>query len=542
MSQSGVRHQIADFGLLAFRKVARLLLSPFKALVSGFSSLFGSRAMRTFVEVTRLGSFGGWLGAHSPLRHLTYVAERRSDLEFLAPAEEIRLSPPSPVRVALALAICLLFFVAILVASFSFVDVYAVASGRIQPTGRSKTIQSLYTGTVRTIYVRNGSWVRAGQPLVELDPTDAQAERDATANHVMALSAEITRRQVVLQTVRAGGSVSLPQVVFPAATDAAIEARERAVMIADLEHVSDSLRLTDAKIGENLAQQDSLRKEINTNEELLSTLRERVEMRSNLQRDGWETKANLLDATETLRREQADQVSKQGQLTQAVAALQTLQKQKAQTLSEFISDYTKDLEKAEADRDTASQDLIKAKSKYQHTRLDAPTDGTVQQLTVTTIGQVLNAGEQIMAVVPNGAHLELEALVQNQDIGFVAVGQKAVVKIDSFPFTRYGTMSGTVVRVSRDSVLNSEASLEGDTQHKSISASGSNAAAVPNTQQLVYPVTIQLDSSTMPIDGKATPLTPGMSATVEIRTASRRVIEYLLSPFIKVQSEAIHER
>jgi hemolysin D len=145
-----------------------------------------------------------------------------------------------------------------------------------------------------------------------------------------------------------------------------------------------------------------------------------------------------------------------------------------------------------------------------------------------------------MRVVPRDSKLEIEAYVLNRDIGFVSVGQEAVVKIESFPFTRYGSIAAHVTRIARDAIPAPDASvIEGDP------ARASNAggyAGAERTQNLVFAVELEPDQSTMTIDGVDRPLVSGMAATVEIKTGSRRLLEYLFSPLVDVASRAARER
>jgi hemolysin D len=468
--------------------------------------------------------------------------DKRQNLEFLDPAAEIRMTPPSPIKTALAATICALAVIALAISYFSKVDVYAVAQGRVQLTGRSKVIQPLYQATVRGIYVQNGMKVSTGTLLVTFDPTEAKAELDETKRQLVSLVAEIARREAALASARANGPFVVPKIVFPSDTDAEIQIRETQVMLADLQKLASDITLLDSKIGENRAERAALLQTIDARKHTIQTLEQRVKMRSELEQQGWESKANVLDAAELLDRERATDASDRGQLLQNAAAMVTLKNQKSQTIAQFMSDYMQGLEKAQKDRDDTIQSLIKAEKKVDFMEIRAPVSGTVQQLSITTIGQVVQAGEQLMTVVPDGEHLEIEALVLDQDIGFVKAGQNAVIKVDAFPFTRYGTITGTVVRVSRDAVSDSDLKLASDTQNSPVTPENSGASPLPKTQNLVYPVTISLDVNAMMVDGKTEPLVPGMTATVEIRTERRTVLDYLLSPLTKVKSEAIHER
>ena len=137
--------------------------------------------------------------------------------------------------------------------------------------------------------------------------------------------------------------------------------------------------------------------------------------------------------------------------------------------------------------------------------------------------------------------LEIEAYLPNHDIGFVAAGQPAVIKIEAFPFTRYGTIEGRVERVATDAIPEPDAQqLEGAAakELESIIPTGN----VQRMQNLVFPVTIKPDTTLIEVDGRNMPLSPGMAVTVEVKTGKRRILEYLFSPLAEISSQAMQER
>jgi hemolysin D len=274
----------------------------------------------------------------------------------------------------------------------------------------------------------------------------------------------------------------------------------------------------------------------------MRTLRERLSMRTTLAAEGWESRSNVLDALEELQREAEAQAASRGEILQADAERGTLLRDIVQTTAQFLDQDAQSLKDAQDRLDQAIQQTVKADAQLQHTQLRAPIAGTVQELAITTPGQVVSAGEQVMTLVPDTPKLEIEALVDNKDIGFVHPGQPVVIKVQAFTFTRYGTIGGHVVRVARDAVAAREAAGDQDTGIKPVPAQSADASAVPETQNLVYPVTVRLDRDTMTIDGRPLRLTPGMQATVDIKTGSRRALNYLLSPILQAASGAAHER
>jgi hemolysin D len=176
-------------------------------------------------------------------------------------------------------------------------------------------------------------------------------------------------------------------------------------------------------------------------------------------------------------------------------------------------------------------------------KLYSPIDGFVQQSAVTTIGQVVTTGQQLMVVTPSKDELEVEALIANLDIGFIKIGQEAVIKVDAFSFTRFGTVHGKVVRIAAEAIDEQEAKRA--LANTTASANSANAPSVSppgQPESFVFPVTIALDEATMNIDNTTIPLVAGMTVSAEIKTGSRRVIDYLLSPLAKATSEAMRER
>jgi hemolysin D len=172
--------------------------------------------------------------------------------------------------------------------------------------------------------------------------------------------------------------------------------------------------------------------------------------------------------------------------------------------------------------------------------LTAPIDGPVFGLSVTTIGQVLGSVDELMRIVPDDAALEIECYLANKDIGFVKPGQSAVIKIESFPFTRYGTLAAKVTRVSNDAIPEPEAQqTESDAARKQREKT---FAGAQRTQNLVFPVTLEPSRKGMSVDGQTIALTPGMAVSVEIATGDRRILEYIFSPLVETTSQAMKER
>ncbi|MEW6248925.1 MAG: HlyD family type I secretion periplasmic adaptor subunit, partial [Nitrospirota bacterium] len=174
-------------------------------------------------------------------------------------------------------------------------------------------------------------------------------------------------------------------------------------------------------------------------------------------------------------------------------------------VSEFQQTKQAELSATETKARSLAQEVVKAEQRTDWQRLVSPIDGVVQQLAVHTLGGVVTPAQPLMVIVPLDHPVEVEAQVENKDVGFVKEGQPVEIKVETFPFTLYGTIPGKVLSVSDD-------------------------AAQVEKVGLVYPARVSLDRATIQVDGRQVNLSPGMAVTVEIKTGRRRVIEYLLSP------------
>ena len=480
------------------------------------------------------GADGGSKAAAAAARRMDRV-----DREFLPAALELLETPPSPVRVAMIWLICLFFAAALAWSYFGWLEIYAVAQGRIQPSGRSKVVQPLDPGRVVGIAVENGSRVQAGDLLVEFDSRETGAEREEQKRDLESALAEGARRRAAIAAARLGEREAL-RVIYPAGTSGDMAARENGVLAADLAQLSSNRASLLAQKAERLATCDRLKASIAARERLIAVHKEHVDMRESLNQTKAASRAQVIETLQQYEAQVTIQAGEKGQLVENEAALITLERKLEAATAQFIADQMQKLADIERKADHLKGELVKAATKHERTRLTAPIGGTVQQLAVTTVGQVVSSGQPLMTIVPLDAPIEIEALIQNKDIGFVEAGQTAVVKVESFPFTRYGTVEGAVVKVSRDAVDDREASALSDP--KSGAKPQSPVPDLARSQNLVFPATIALNKTAITVDGKDLPLSPGMAVTVEVLTAKRRALDYILSPLREVASNSAHER
>ncbi len=462
------------------------------------------------------------------------------DQEFLPAALEILETPPSPVRIRMISAICAFVVLGLLWSYFGHFDIVAIAQGKLQPTGRVNVVQPLETGKVKTIHVANGSRVREGDVLIEMDASDTQSDVSAQKALLASLNAEIARRKTAGTVIATRDLAKIPAIDWPANVPDEARFREQRVYESDIAQLRSVVASLEAQRAQKEAEEARISGTIRAQQQFVKTLQERVDMRETLVARAAGARANVIDAMERLNEQQTQLAIQSGQHKEAQASLNVLAKEIEKNFQNADADNNQKILVAQRQMDDVEQRLAKASVRLANTFLKAPNGGTVQALSIINAGQVVSAGEQIMRVVPDGLGLEIEGYIQNKDIGFIKEGQDAVIKIDSFPFTKFGTIDAKVIKIARDAIPLPEAAQQEGNPAQGQRATGLGGAQ--RTQNLVYQVTLRPLQDKIGPEGDKIQLMPGMTVTLEIKTGARRIISYLFTPLVEVGSAAMRER
>jgi hemolysin D len=459
---------------------------------------------------------------------------RHDELAFLPAALEIVETPPSPLGRATAFSIAAVFAVAVAWACLGTVDIVATAPGKLIPSGRTKTIQPFETGVVRSIKVHDGQAVKSGDVLIELDTTITAAELGRLKGDLLSAQLDIARTRAALARNEDPISAFKP----PAdATPAQIEMHRR-FLVSQAAEQNAKLAGIDQQVKQKEAERATFEASIEKIKATLAPLQQRVEIRQQLFQKELGSKLTYLTEYQEYVGQQQEISVMQRRSSEADAAISVLMETRTKALAEYERGLFESLAKAEEKAAGLTQDTIKAEQRTSLQRLTAPIDGMVQQLAVHTIGGVVTPAQMLMLVVPTESRLEIEAMVSNRDIGFVEPGHDAAIKIDTFNFTRYGLLQGKVLSISQDAITRNKPMDRGN----EASAGAEAPSSEPKGQELVFAARISIDRSQMEIENKRVNLSPGMAVTVEIKTGSRRIISYLLSPLARYKQESLRER
>ena len=430
-------------------------------------------------------------------RHRAALGEamlREDEAAFLPAALAVQEAPPSRTARAVAWLLMLMVATAFAWALLGRMDIIVNASGKVVPSERSKTIAAVETGSVVSLDVAEGQAVKAGDVLLQLDTGALDAERDRALGEKNEAVLTLARNQALFDAVRQGrppALAPLEQLDRQYATHLDADRWQAARLhahglwqdyAAKRKKLSDDIASYAQALPLAASQADSYRQLAASND---------------VSHDAWQDK----EQTRLRLQAQLDEARNQRDALAAEVSRQALD------------------QIAEARRivTASTQEARRATSTSRLLTLHAPVDGTVQQLAVHALGAVVQAAQPIMHIVPSQGPLEVEAFMDNKDKGFVHPGQGAAVKVETFEYTKYGTLPGRVTNVSQD--------------------------AIPDEKRgLIYAVKVLLDKTTLDVQGQPTPVAPGMAVSVEIKPGERRIIEYVLGPLIRNTREALRER
>ena len=431
------------------------------------------------------------------------------EAQFLPAALELQETPVSAAPRVVMWLIIVFAVLALVWSIFGKIDVVATARGKIIPSDRVKIIQPSETAVVKTIHVTEGQAVQVGDPLIDLDTTITGADVTHAQEELNSEQVRATRATALLSIVEGGGGIS--------ADPSSPEWAQQRLLEGQIGEYHARLTTLDAEITRREAEEAVARDIVARLKQTAPLATQRAKDYAELLKKNFVSKHDYYEAQRVRIEQEKELAAQKNRIKEVAAGLSESRTQRELLIAETRRKALEELTDAQRRIAALEQELVKAQQRSKLMRLTSPADGVVQQLVVHTVGGVVTSAQPLMIVVPTGDLLAVEAFVENADIGFVHAGQAAEVKIDSFPFTKYGTIDSQVLMVSHDAIEDEK-------------------------RGLVFSARMQLKRAVMRVEESLINLTPGMSVTVEIKTGRRRVIEYFLGPLLQYQAEGLRER
>ncbi|HSH30408.1 MAG TPA: HlyD family type I secretion periplasmic adaptor subunit [Thiohalobacter sp.] len=432
------------------------------------------------------------------------------ETDFLPAALEIQERSPSPLGRAIVWTLMIFCTLAIAWAVIGRVDIVTSAQGKIVPSGRVKVIQPQELGRIEAIHVREGQQVAAGDLLIELDTTSTRADQTRLESELQAAERERARLAALLALLE--GRMDLDQARAGLAAP-----QDKARLRAEWEsYQARQAALSSARRSRN-AEAAAIDQNIAKLESTLPLIAKRAAATKRLVDRSLAAETTWLELEQQRIEQRQDLAVLREQRRSRLATIEELEQQSRTERAEFRNETMARHEERLVKVTGLRQELNKAASRNRRQQLRAPVDGVVQELDVHTLGGVVTPAQELMKLVPRNESMEVRAWIANRDVGFVRKGQPAEIKIETFPFTRYGVIDAEILDVSSDAVEDER-------------------------RGLVYAARVLMRSTTIQVNGRQMNLTPGMAVTVEVKTGTRRLIEFLLAPLLKYADEGLRER
>ena len=449
----------------------------------------------------------------------------KDEREFLPAHLELTETPLSAAPKWTARIIMLFALLTLGWALIGKLDIVATAQGKTSLGGRSKTIQPLETAVVEKINIQDGQSVKKGDVLIQLAGIGSETDYTRAMDALKAAYITKWRSETLLASLDKHNLQNIHNFMKDSSKDLLIIKQISPNAIVEAQSLlNDQYQAWATKNLQLLSVKEQHQAELTATHSQITKLKamtaiegQRTQDYQELVKQNYLAKHNLLEQESKYIQAKNDlgsQVSSAEQIKQSIRQAEDEKILNTQTLKRDTSDQ---LRQANEQIPQLTAEALKSQQRKALMEITSPVDGTVQQLAVHTLGGVVTAAQPMMVVVPKQDRLEVEATIPNKDIGFVHAGQEAIIKIESFPYTRYGYLTGKVKSVSFDAVENKDLGL-------------------------VYSAIITLDRDTLNIDGKQLRLGAGMNVSAEIKTGKRRVISYLLSPLQTKVDESLRER
>ena len=433
------------------------------------------------------------------------------DSDFMSELEAAaHMRPSKPTVIALLTIIALLAF-AIIWACVSKVEEVTRGSGQIVPSQEIQVVQSLEGGILQELLVRVGELVSEGQVLLRISDVQSSSEERGTQARFLGLQAKKAR----LEAEASGKEFVVPEDV--AAQMPQIAENERALhesrqkeLAGAYAMLDDKISKAEAEIAEVSAQMERLTQNRKLLQQELDITKEMVRQRAAPKLEEIRIQRELGDISGQINAYSQQRMGLEAELRGA--------KQERETQGDkFRSQALGELNEVETQISGLKENLKSIGDRVDRAEVRSPVEGIINNITITTIGGVIEPAMRLVEIVPVDDELKIIARVSPSEVAFIRPGQKAKVKITAYDSQKYGALDGELVRIGANSVTDREGNI-------------------------FFEIEVRTERNYMGPPEHKLPITPGMVAQVEIITGKRTIIEYLMKPILRARERALTER
>lgn len=446
--------------------------------------------------------------------------QKNEDLNFINSLESQQNAKIDSKVLLLFFTIILFFSGAVSWAYYAEIDELTRGEGKVIPSEKIKTIQSLDGGIVEEILVKEGSIVKAGQDLMKIDTTRFRAslqENKQTYEHLLVTKVRLTAESTIdLEKIQ-------PILEYPDKLKKTVPQfieNDRKLFISRIEELKTTIDVFKSQLQQKQQEILELKSKKRKLYRTRALLNEEKNTISRLVAKKAKSKIELIKIRKEINQVSGELEEVTLSIPRARFAMQEAENRIKEKRKIFKSEASNELQKINTEIKKYESKLVAEEDKLEKTILHSPVDGIIKQINMNTKGGVIKSGMDLIEIVPQSDSLLVEAKIDPKDIAFINPKQKAIVKITAYDFSIYGGLDGKIVEISADSIQDKE-----DKEQKSY-----------------YKVVIKTDKNYLEKDREKLPIIPGMIASVDIKTGKKTILDFILKPILKTKQNALHER
>ena len=446
--------------------------------------------------------------------------DEEKDLEFIYSSYANSNEKPGSTSKILFLLISGIFTIFFIWAAFAEIDELARGNGKVIPTDKIQTVQSLDGGIISEIFIKEGDIVKFDDPLMKIDTTRFQATLEESKQEYLSLLAVKARFEI---ESRIDIDNDLPKIEFDAKVledDSKYNINEKLLLENRFRELKSSINVLKSQENQKIQELREIESTIRKLSDSLGFIEEQRKTIRKLVERGVKSNFDLLNIEKEYNQTKGDLQTAKLSISRSNYAINEAQNKIKEKINIFKSEASNELQKAVSQINRFEAKLVGDRDKVAKTTITSPVDGIIKQLNFNTIGGVVQSGIDLIEIVPLSDALVVEAKIDPKDIAFINPSQKAIIKITAYDFAIYGGLDAKIVEISADTIVDKE-SKEGKSY---------------------YRVLVKTDKNYLERKGKRLPIIPGMIATVDIVTGKKTILDFILKPILKVRQDSLHER
>jgi len=444
----------------------------------------------------------------------------KEDIDFIHTLQAQVNAEPSNVTNKFFYIIVGVFVSALIWAYFSPIDELARGEGKVIPSEKIQKIQSLDGGIVSEILVREGNFVKKGQPLIKIDTTRFKASLDENKKAYWALLVSKVRLETAFEM---NVKERTPRLIFSKELQKNVPdviSHEKKLFNAQVKELKIALKILENQLGQKIQE---LFEQKAKKKQLLSTrvlINEEYKTIARLVNSKAKSKIELIKVKKELNVINGDISAINASIPKAELTIKEAKNRIIEKIDNYKSEVLQFLQEENVELKKYESILIEEEDKLEKTVVKSPVNGFIKLINVNTVGGVVRSGDDLIEIVPQSEALLIEAKIDPKDIAFINPEQKTIVKITSYDFSIFGGLEGKIVDISADSLIDKE----------------------DKNQKTYYRILVKTNKNHLERKGKHYPIIPGMIASVDIITGQKTILDFLLKPILKTKQNALHER